>query len=316
MEPVSVGIDVSKREFVIAVDPSGERWTSETTARRSPCSSPGCGAVAPSNHCRGSDRRATNARGGRAWRRRGCRSPSLTRARCATLPRPSARWPRPTPWMPLSWHASPPSCNRPRPLPDAATQALSALLARRRQVVAMLRPSASGWARPPAGTRPGRHIRWLEPSRWTSMRTCAGDQASPVWRATEDLLRSVPGVGAVPATTLLAEVPELGRLNRKQIGALVGVAPLNCDSGAGRGKREIWGGRAQVRAVLYMATLVAVRHNPVLRAFYQRLRGRQTQEGRPRRRHAQTAHDRQRDDQTSDSLAGPACLIKTVANLL
>lgn len=162
----------------------------------------------------------------------------------------------------------------PRPLPDAATQALSALLARRRQVVAMLTAERQrlGTARPPVRGRVQAHIAWLEQELTdldADLRQAI--QASPVWRATEDLLRSVPGVGAVLATTLLAEVPELGRLNRKQIGALVGVAPLNCDSGAGRGKRVIWGGRAQVRAVLYMATLVAVRHNPVLRAFYQRL---------------------------------------------
>ena len=92
-----------------------------------------------------------------------------------------------------------------------------------------------------------------------------------MWREHDQLLRSVPGVGPVLATTLLAELPELGRLNRKQIAALVGVAPFTRESGQWRGKRTIWGGRAPVRAVLYMAALVATRHNPILTAFYRRL---------------------------------------------
>jgi transposase len=94
---------------------------------------------------------------------------------------------------------------------------------------------------------------------------------SPTWREKEVQLRSVPGVGPVLTFSLLAELPELGRLNRKQIAALVGVAPLNRDSGQFRGKRSCWGGRASVRRVLYMAALSASRHNPVINAFYQRL---------------------------------------------
>ena len=96
-------------------------------------------------------------------------------------------------------------------------------------------------------------------------------QANPVWRARDELLRSVPGVGNVTARLFVANLPELGRLNRKQIAALVGVAPHNRDSGSYRGKRSVWGGRAPVRAGLYMATLVATRHNAVIRAFYARL---------------------------------------------
>lgn len=94
---------------------------------------------------------------------------------------------------------------------------------------------------------------------------------SPIWRAKEDLLRSVPGIGPVSSSTLLAGLPELGTLNRRQIAALVGVAPFNRDSGRLRGKRTVWGGRARVRAALYMATLVATRFNPLIRAFYRRL---------------------------------------------
>ena len=94
---------------------------------------------------------------------------------------------------------------------------------------------------------------------------------SAVWRAKDDLLQSVPGVGRVMATTLLAELPELGQLTRREIAALVGVAPLNRDSGAFRGQRSVWGGRASVRAALYMSALTARRWNPEIRAFYERL---------------------------------------------
>lgn len=97
-------------------------------------------------------------------------------------------------------------------------------------------------------------------------------EASPVWQAKADLLREVKGLGDVSILTLLASLPELGTLNRKQIAALVGVAPLNRDSGTLRGRRCVWGGRAEVRQTLYMATLSAVRYNPVLKAFYTRLR--------------------------------------------
>ena len=96
-------------------------------------------------------------------------------------------------------------------------------------------------------------------------------RGTPAWRETDDLLKSVPGIGDVTARTLIAELPELGTLDRKKIAALVGVAPFNRDSGTLRGKRTIWGGRANVRAALYMAALVASRHNPVLRRFYHRL---------------------------------------------
>jgi transposase len=96
-------------------------------------------------------------------------------------------------------------------------------------------------------------------------------RASPVWRENDDLLQSAPGIGPVCARTWLLELPELGPLNRQQIAALVGVAPLNCDSGTLRGRRTIWGGRAHVRTVLYMGTLVATRYNPRIKAFYQRL---------------------------------------------
>jgi len=163
----------------------------------------------------------------------------------------------------------------PRPLPDAQAQELTALLQRRRQLVEMLTAEKNRLALASRRIRPQlqAHIEWL----YKQIAQFDDDlrqlvRASPLWREKDDLLRSAPGVGPVLATTLLAALPELGQLTRQQIAALVGVAPLNRDSGTLRGRRTVWGGRAQVRAVLYMSTVVAVRHNPVLIAFYQRLR--------------------------------------------
>jgi transposase len=166
----------------------------------------------------------------------------------------------------------------PRALPDAQAQELAALVTRRQQLVDMLvaeRHRRRGAAPLPPRVREAlsAHIAWLEAQLATIDRDLAMVvQASALWRAKDDLLRSTPGVGPVLATTLLAELPELGTLDRRQIAALAGVAPLNRDSGTWRGKRQIWGGRAHVRAILYMATLAATRHNATLRAHYTRLR--------------------------------------------
>ena len=116
------------------------------------------------------------------------------------------------------------------------------------------------------------HIAWLE----EALRRLDRDlttliRSTPVWRETDDLLRSVPGIGPVTAGTLIADLPELGRLDRRRIAALAGLAPIARDSGAFRGRRMIMGGRAHIRRVLYMATLTAITHNPVIRAFHQRL---------------------------------------------
>lgn len=162
-----------------------------------------------------------------------------------------------------------------RPLPDASTQALAALMPRRRQILDMRTAetnrlwSASRAIRPEIQT----HIRWLvRQVAKLDKELSQTIRSSPAWREKDDLLQSMPGVGPVLATTLLASVPELGTLNRRQIAALVGVAPLNRESGTWRGKRVVGGGRAPVRAVMYMGALVAARHNPILKAFYQRLR--------------------------------------------
>lgn len=170
----------------------------------------------------------------------------------------------------------------PRPLPDAETELLQALLLRRRQLLHMLvaEKNRALVAAPTVRKSLAKHVRWLE--RELSAVEEDLDSAirtSPVWRAKEDLLRSVPGVGHVLATTLLAELPELGQLNRREIAALVGVAPLNRDSGMLRGRRSVWGGRSSVRTALYMAALSAVRWNPAIRAFHERLLSR----GKPKK---------------------------------
>lgn len=161
-----------------------------------------------------------------------------------------------------------------RPLPDAQTQVLAAILARRRQLVEMLTAEKNrlGSASTPVRTSLRTHITWLERElQHTNTHLADTIHQSPVWREKDDLLQSVPGIGPVATSTLLANLPELGTLTGKQIAALVGVAPLNRDSGTWRGTRTVWGGRAQVRAILYMSALVATRFNPVIRAFYQRL---------------------------------------------
>jgi transposase len=162
----------------------------------------------------------------------------------------------------------------PRALPDAATQALDAVLTRRRQLLDMLTAERNRLAQAvPAVRRDVQaHIRWLERRLGDLDRDLdALIQHSAVWRAKDNLLRSVPGVGPVVSRTLLGALPELGALTHKQIAALAGVAPMARDSGLWRGRRRITGGRAAVRATLYMAALVATRHNPTIRGFYQRL---------------------------------------------
>jgi transposase len=163
----------------------------------------------------------------------------------------------------------------PRPLPAAQAQALSALLTRRHQLVQMLTAERRRLQSAPQRIRADiqAHIAWLERRlARTDADLAAAIRSTPLWRAKDEMLQSTPGVGPILSRTLVAEVPELGALNRQEIAALIGVAPLNRDSGTVRGTRAVWGGRAHVRAVLYMSTLAAVRHNPVLKAFYERLR--------------------------------------------
>jgi transposase len=162
----------------------------------------------------------------------------------------------------------------PRPLPDAVHHALAAAVTRRRQLVEMLvteqnrLPLAQGRIRTDLET----HIAFLQQRLTEANKDLHTTlQASPLWRTTDQLLRSVPGIGPATSAVLIAELPELGQLSRHAIAALVGVAPLNRDSGTRSAPRTIWGGRAAVRGALYMATVVATRYNPAIRAFYRRL---------------------------------------------
>jgi transposase len=275
--PVVIGIDVSKAEFVVAVHPSGETWTSETTptaiealvARLRAFGAPLIVMEATAGYelplaaaCAGAELpvAVVNPRQVRAFAEAIGRTAKTDAIDAGVLALCGAR-------------VQP----APRAIPDAETQALAGLVTRRRQLLEMLGAERRRLAQaPPTGpvTRDLRtHIRWLERRvRDVDDEIGTAVQQSPVWRVHEDLLRSVPGIGPTVARTLLAELPELGHLDRRAIAALVGVAPFNRDSGQWRGRRMIWGGRASVRTALYMSALVAARYNAPLRTFYQRLR--------------------------------------------
>src|SRR5262249_48024028 len=161
-----------------------------------------------------------------------------------------------------------------RPLPDQLTQQMDAMMTRRRQLVQMLAAERNHLVSAPAQVQNHvkEHISQLE--ELIKKLDQDIDQmitGSPIWKTKDDLLRSVKGVGPVLSRTLLGELPELGQLSRQEISKLVGVAPLNNDSGKYKGKRSCWGERASVRGPLYMATLSATRYNPVIKEFYERL---------------------------------------------
>jgi transposase len=275
-EPPTIGIDVSKDEVTVAVAPSGVRWTSATTpaaldalvARVAPLSpelivleaSGGYEiAVAAACAAAGLPVAVVNPRQVRAFAQALGRTAKTDAIDAEVLALFGARV------QPAA-----------RPVPDAASQTLAALVARRRQLLEMLTAERQRLAQAIARAVQRdlrQHVRWLERRIGdVEGEIGAAIEASPVWRVREDLLRSVPGIGPVVARTLLAELPELGHLTRRQIAALVGVAPFNRDSGQWRGHRTISGGRAPVRAALYMAGLAAAQHNAVLRPFYERLR--------------------------------------------
>ena len=170
-----------------------------------------------------------------------------------------------------------------RPLPDASARQLSELVARRRQIIEMMTMERNR-RRALTSKRLLKSVDRLLVAlqkELTDIETDLNDtiRGTPVWRETEELLTSVPGVGDKLARTLIADLPELGHLSRRQVAALVGVAPINRDSGTMRGRRTTWAGRAKVRATLYMAALVASRYNDVLKSFYQRL----LQAGKPKK---------------------------------
>jgi len=161
-----------------------------------------------------------------------------------------------------------------RPLPDSETAELHGVVSRRRQLVEMITTETNRMATALPAVRRDieEHITWMQ----RRLKDVDKDlytrlKKSPLWRVKEQLLRSAPGIGPVTSCSLLADVPELGKLDGRKIAALVGVAPFNRDSGTLRGKRAIWGGRAAVRATLYMATMAAVRRSPSMKAFHDRL---------------------------------------------
>lgn len=272
---VSVGIDVSKNTLDIAVHETGETWSS-------PNDSSGCAALATKlkrlkatsivlEATGGFETLATatlsaadlpviviNPRQVRDFAKATGQLAKTDRIDCRVLAHFAAAIDPPV-----------------RPVKSAETQHLEALLARRRQIVEMLVAEKNRLANnhDRAVVKDlNAHITWLE------RRLKSSDdelqrvlKTSPAWRERDDLLRSVPGVGPVLSLTLLAQLPELGHLNRREIAKLVGVAPFNWDSGQWRGSRHIWGGRATVRSPLFMATLCAIRINPTIKYFYRRL---------------------------------------------
>ncbi len=271
----SVGIDVSKAELVIAVAPSGERWTSATTSEALVAFVARLKTLAPSvvvmEATAGYDVPVAVACAA-AGLPVAVVNPRQIRAFAHAIGRTAKTDPIDAEVIALFGERVRPE---PRPLPDADTQALAALVARRRQLLEMLHAERQRLEQATA-TAVRRDLR--QHVTWLKRRVADTDdelqkriQKSPAWREKDDLLRSVPGIGPAVSRTLLAELPELGQLDRRTIAALVGVAPMNRDSGRFRGKRMLWGGRASVRQALYMAALVASRYNAPLRTFYQRL---------------------------------------------
>jgi transposase len=272
---VFVGIDIAKRSLDVALAPSGEHWQQEATE---------AGVAALVERLRGLQPTliVLEASGGlevrvvSALAAAGLPVVAINPRQARDFAKATGRLAK-TDALDAAVLARFAAAVRPavRALPDAATRELAALLTRRRQLVEMLTAEKNRRHTAAAAVQAEleAHIRWLQQRLAHLDDDLAGRiKASPVWQARSQVLQSVPGVGPVVATTLLAELPELGTLDRKAIAALVGVAPLNRDSGTRRGQRGIWGGRAAVRAALYLGAFVASRWNPVIKAFYLRLR--------------------------------------------
>jgi transposase len=277
-----VGIDVAKAHLDIAVRPTGENWRTTNDAS-------GIAELATRLRALGPTSVILEATGGLEW-------PSAAALAAAGLPvvvvnpRQVRDFARATGKLAKTdrldaqvlAHFADAVRPEPRLMADETSHTLAALVARRRQLVEMLTTERNRRQTAALALRPDldEHIAWLE----QRLQKLDGEleqtiRKSPVWRAKDDLLRSVKCVGPVLSTTMLTDLPELGTLGRKQIAALVGVAPLARDSGTLRGKRTCWGGRASVRAALYMGALVGARYNPTLKALYQRL----LQAGKPKK---------------------------------
>ena len=269
-----VGIDVAKDHLDVAVQPSGAQWRVPHDTAGLAQLAVRLGALAPALivlEANGSDERPVLAALTSAGLPVALVNPCQTRA-FARAPGKLAKTDR-LDAQALARFA--PAMQPPaRPVPAAAAQVLAATPARRRQLLEMLPAEQNRLRTAIAAVRPHvqAHIAWLQAALGDLDRDLERQISDdPAWRLRAELLRSAPGVGRVLAVTRLADWPELGRLNRRQIAALIGVAPLNDDSGTLRGERTTGGGRATVRSTLYMAVIVATRHNPLIRAFYQRL---------------------------------------------
>jgi len=273
-----VGIDVAKAELVVAVRPSGERWTVANDERGVRTLVDGLRTARP-------ELIVAEATGGYELLCVGALA-SAGLPVVVVNPRQVRDFAKATGQLAKTDRIDADVlalfADRVRPevraLPDAAAQELEAMLARRRQLLEMLQAERNrlgqvfGRGKQPVKKSLKGHIAFLERElRITDSDLGAMIRESPAWRERDDLLQSVPGVGPILSRTLLADLPELGRLSRRAIAKLVGVAPLSRDSGTMRGRRFVQGGRATVRAVLYMAALVATKRNAVIRTFYQRL---------------------------------------------
>lgn len=279
-DQVFVGIDVSKAHLDIAIRPSGERWQTDNTAEGIEKLEKRLSQLEPTliilEATGGFEMDAVGALATKGLpvaviNPRQARDFAKSIGRLAKTDKIDAQ-------MLARFGDS----VRPEPysMPSEEAIQLQGILVRRRQLIEMLvaEKNRMYMAHKVVKPRLKEHIAYLEGElEELDQELRAQLQQSPIWREKDDLLRSVPGVGSVTATTLLAELPELGNLNRKEIAALVGVAPFNCDSGNMRGKRAIWGGRASVRHTLYMATLSASRHNPIISNHFHQL----IQQGKP-----------------------------------
>jgi transposase len=275
MDIIAVGIDVSKDRLDVAVDPDGEAFVVERNGTGLQQLVARLKQLAPTivvlEATGGFETVAAAAVGG-AGLPIAIVNPAQVRAFAKALGRRAKTDPIDAAVIARFAAATRPE---PRPLPDEATQLLSDLVTRRRQIVEMIGAERQREKR--AASRHlkksiARLIKALE-KELVSVDTDIDDavRSSPAWRETEDLLASVPGVGPIIARTLMADLPELGRLNRKQIAALAGLAPYTRQSGQCRGKSFIAGGRQAIRTALFMGAMTARRHNPVLKAFFDRL---------------------------------------------
>lgn len=273
--PAFVGIDVSKARLDVAVRPSGETWTVANDEEGHNALASRLEAVAP-------ELVLLEATGGLEMPA----AVALLEARLPVVvinPRQVKDFARATGQLAktdkidagILAHFAEAVRPEVRPLPDQATRELDAMVTRRRQLLEMVKAETNRQQR--SGSQAVRrqiqsHLRWLRHELAELERDIDNFiKTTPAWREKEDLLRSVKGIGPVVSSTLLGELPELGRLTRREVAKLVGIAPLNRDSGQFTGHRKIWGGRSSIRSTLFMPVLSAIQHNPAIRAHYQRL---------------------------------------------